>query len=183
MVQKWTMYIEVSCQPKPGQVVIYYLLHNQSMNHVLQNRREVSRRTTNNEAYYIALVEGLKAAKEHGAKNIAVATNSMLICNQMNGEYKFRKDHLKLLHREAKNVVNQFQTFTINYQAEVKRMCTYIVSRVGAVATFDVQYVFSLKTLPKGVILENEYIFPWCGCFLLILVVISIMAWLYHNSY
>ena len=88
MVQKWTMCIEVSCQPNPGQAFIYYLFHNQETNHVLQNRREVSGKTSNNEAYYIVLVEGLKATKEHGAKNIAVVTNSMLICNQMNGEYK-----------------------------------------------------------------------------------------------
>ena len=177
------MYIEVSCQPNPGQVVIYYLLHNKATHHVLQNRRELSGRTTNNEAYYIALVEGLKATKEYGAKNIAVVTNSLLICNQMNGEYKVWKDHLKLLHREAKNVATQFHTFTINYQVEVKRMCIDIVSRAGAVATSDVQYVFPLKTLPKGVILENEYIFPWSGCFLLIRVVLPIMVWMYHNSY
>ena len=101
----------------------------------------------------------------------------------MNGEYKVRKYHLKLLHREAKNVANQFQTFTIDYYAEVKRMSTDIVSRAGAVATSDVQYVFPLKTLPKGIILENQYIFPWRGCFLLILVVLPIMAWMYHNSY
>ena len=55
-------------------------------------------------------------------------------------------------------------------------MCTYIVSRAGAVATSDVQDVFPLKTLPKGFILENEHIFPWRGCFLLIIVVLPIMA-------
>ena len=91
--------------------------------------------------------------------------------------------HLKLLHREAKNVANQCQTFNIDYQAEVNRMCTDIVSREGAVATSDVQDVFPLKTLPKGVILENQYIFPWRGCFLLILVVLPIMVGMYHNSY
>ena len=81
MVQKWTLCIEVSCHPNPSQVVITYLLHNQATNHVLQNKREVFGRTTNNEAYYIALVEGLKAAKIHGANNIAVVTNSNLISN------------------------------------------------------------------------------------------------------
>ena len=101
----------------------------------------------------------------------------------MNGEYKVPKDDLKLLHKEVKNVANQFQTFTIDYQDEVKRMCTDIVSFAGAVATSDVQDVFPLKTLPKGFILENQYIFPWHGCFLLILVVLPIMASLYHNSY
>ena len=101
----------------------------------------------------------------------------------MNGVYKVQKDNLKHLHRESKDIANRFHTFTIDYQAEVNRMCTDIVSREGAVATSDVQDFFPLKTLRKGVILENEYIFPWHGCFLLILVVLSIMAWLYHYSY
>ena len=92
MVQKWTMCIEVSCHPNPGQPVNYYLVHNQATNHVLKNRRQVSGRTTNNEAYYIVLVEGLKAAKEHGAKNIALVTDSILICNQMNGKYKVQEN-------------------------------------------------------------------------------------------
>ena len=83
MVQKWTMYIEVSCQPNPSQAVIYYLLHNKATHHVLQNRIELFGRTTNNEAYYIALVEGIKAAKEYGVKNIAVVTNLNLITNQI----------------------------------------------------------------------------------------------------
>ena len=81
MVQKWTLCIEVSCHPNPGQAVITYLFHNQATNHVLQNKIEVSGRTTNNEAHYVALVEGLKAAKKHGANNIAVVTNSDLIYN------------------------------------------------------------------------------------------------------
>jgi ribonuclease HI len=37
----------------------------------LQSKREVYGRTTNNEAYYIALVEGLKIAKKYGANDIA----------------------------------------------------------------------------------------------------------------
>ena len=89
MVQKWTLCIEVSCHPNPGQAVITYLLHNQALNDVLQNKRAVSGRTTNNEEYYIALVEGPKVEKEHGANNIAVVTNYELISNQMNGVYKF----------------------------------------------------------------------------------------------
>ena len=84
MVQKWTLCIEVSCHPNPGQAIITYLLQTQATNHVLQNKRAVSGRTTNNEEYYIALVEGPKVEKEHGANNIAVVTNSNLMSNQMN---------------------------------------------------------------------------------------------------
>jgi ribonuclease HI len=88
MVQKWALSIEVSCYPNLGQAVITYVLHNKALNHVLQSHRKVYGRTTNNEAYYIALVEELKTMKKHGANHIVVFTNSELICNQMKGIYQ-----------------------------------------------------------------------------------------------
>ena len=103
MVQKWTLCIEVSCHPNPGQAIITYLLQTQATNHVLQNKRAVSGRTTNNEEYYIALVEGPEVEKEHGANNIAVVTKYELISNQVNGVYEFRKDNLKSTYRSKKH--------------------------------------------------------------------------------
>ena len=79
MVQKWELSIEVSYYPNPGQAVITYVLHNKSLNDVLQSRSEVYGRTTKNEAYYIALVEGMKTTKKHGANDIFFFTNSELI--------------------------------------------------------------------------------------------------------
>ena len=114
MVQKWTLCVEVSCHPNPGQAIITYVIHNQALNHVLQNKKGVSGRTPNNETYYIVLVEGIKATKKHGANNIAVVTNYELVSNQVKGIYKVRKDNLKPLHREAKTIANQFHTFTID---------------------------------------------------------------------
>ena len=64
------------CYPNLGQVVIAYVLQNKALNHVLYNEIGVSRRTTNNEAYYIAVVEVLKEAKRHVANHVAVVTNS-----------------------------------------------------------------------------------------------------------
>ena len=63
MVQRWKLYIEVSCYPNLGQSIISYVLHNMALNHVLQTKREVRGKTTNNEAYYISLVEGIKKKK------------------------------------------------------------------------------------------------------------------------
>ena len=100
----------------------------------------------------------------------------------MNGVYKVWKDNLKHLHREAKNIANKLHTFTIYYQAEVKRMSTDLVPRAGEIVTGDVQDEFPSTSVPERVIHGNGSISPFCGCFLLILVVMSIMSWLYHNS-
>ena len=53
--------------------------------------RDVCGRTSNNESYYIFLIEGLKLAKNYGATDVAVFTNSELICNQMKGVYQVKK--------------------------------------------------------------------------------------------
>lgn len=50
-------------------------------NHLFHGKREVPGMMKNNEAYYIALVEGLKEAKQHYVNDIEVFTNSELICN------------------------------------------------------------------------------------------------------
>ena len=50
-------------------------------NHLFHGKREVPGMMTNNEAYYITLVEGLKEAKQHDVNDIEVFTNSELICN------------------------------------------------------------------------------------------------------
>ena len=53
MVEKWTLCIEVSCYPNPGKTMITYVLCNIATNKVLQRKRNVPRRTTNDsENYY-----------------------------------------------------------------------------------------------------------------------------------
>jgi ribonuclease HI len=180
MVQKWTLCIEVSCYPNPGQAIIAYVLHNMALNHVLQTKREVHGKTTNNEAYYIALVEGLKEAKKYGANDIVVFTNSELICNQMKGIYQVRKDNLKPLHREARIVASQFQCFTINYHAEIKRMSSDLVSRAVSIVGEGVKDDLVSPSMPTKVIDGHRYRSPMCGCFLLMIVVVSLVAWLFH---
>ena len=103
MVQKWHLCIEVSCFTYPGRAVIKFVIYNMATNHLFHGKREVPGMTTNNEAYYIALFEGLKEAKQHDVNDIEVFTNSTLICNQMKGIYWVRKDNLERLHKESIN--------------------------------------------------------------------------------
>ena len=91
----------MSCYPNPGQAIIEYVLRNNFLNDAFQRKREIRGRTTNNEAYYIVLIEGLKIAKMYSANDICVYTNSELLCNQMKGLYQVRKNNLISLHVEA----------------------------------------------------------------------------------
>ena len=119
MVEKWTLCIEVSCYPNPRQFMITYVLYNSPMNKALKRKGNVPGRKTNNEAYYIALIEGIGNSREYGSNVIVFFTIFELVCRQMKGMYQDKKENLKQLHKNNNNIVNQFQSFIISHCANV----------------------------------------------------------------
>ena len=87
--------IDVSCYPNPRKEVITYVLSNIVTRKVIQRKLNIPRRTTNNKAYYIGLIEGLGTTMEYGSNGIVFFTNSELVCNQMNGVYQVKRERLK----------------------------------------------------------------------------------------
>ena len=81
MVEKWKLCIEVSCHPNPEKAVITYVLSKIVTSKVVQRKLNISGRTTNKKAYYIALIEGLGIAREYGSNGIVFFTNYELVCN------------------------------------------------------------------------------------------------------
>lgn len=69
MVYKWTLCIDISCFPNPSQVV------QQGTKSCLQTKRYVYGRATNNESYYISLIEGTKLDNKYSENDIVVFTN------------------------------------------------------------------------------------------------------------
>ncbi len=55
---------------------------------------------TNNVAEYTGLLEGLKCAKRMGVNHLIVEGDSKLVVNQIDGVYKVKKSHLKLIYNE-----------------------------------------------------------------------------------
>ncbi len=64
--------------------------------------------TTNNEAEYRALIEGLKAVKDWKPDRLEVYLDSKLVVEQMNGGYKVKAPELLPLHKQAKELIAQF---------------------------------------------------------------------------
>ena len=98
------------------------------MNDAFQRKREIHGRTMDNEAYYIVLIERIKTTKMYNANDICVYTNSLLLCNQMKGIYQVRKRNLIPLHVEAKTIVAEFHSFTINHHSNINRMFVDLLS-------------------------------------------------------
>ena len=75
--------------------MITYVISNIVTSTVVQRKMNIPERTTNNEAYYIGLIEGLETTMEYGPNGIIVFTNFELVCNKMNGVYQVKKEWLK----------------------------------------------------------------------------------------
>ena len=70
---------------------------------------------TNNQAEYMALLEGLALAYNKGFKEIASFMDSELVVKQLNGFYKIKHPELKSLVSEVLKLKNQFSQITFKH--------------------------------------------------------------------
>ena len=76
--------------------------------------------TTNNEAEYRALIEGLKAVREWKPERLEVYLDSKLVVEQMNGAWKIKARELMPLNREARELVREFPDVRIAHVERAK---------------------------------------------------------------
>ncbi len=70
---------------------------------------------TNNQAEYVALIEGLKGSLKYGAKEVEVFADSELMVRQLNGEYRVKNQGLKPLYKEVVELLQKFNKYTISH--------------------------------------------------------------------
>jgi ribonuclease HI len=63
---------------------------------------------TNNEAEYLALIDGLKAVEAWKPDRLEIYLDSQLVVEQMRGAYRIKKPELQDLAKEAQSVVGRF---------------------------------------------------------------------------
>src|SRR5262249_6246128 len=76
--------------------------------------------TTNNVAEYRALIAGLEAAAPFGAARVRVRADSMLVVQQIRGEWKVRQSHLRPLYDEARSLLRAYQSVDIAHVPRAK---------------------------------------------------------------
>jgi ribonuclease HI len=82
---------------------------------VLAERSETIGDATNNVAEYRALLLGISVAKELGAKEAEFVGDSMLIVEQVRGNWKVKQEHLRPLHREAQKALGELGDWSIRH--------------------------------------------------------------------
>ena len=65
--------------------------------------------TTNNEAEYEALVVGLDLARATGATSVVIYCDSQVITNQINGDYEYKGERMKLYLNQVKRRLDDLQ--------------------------------------------------------------------------
>ena len=75
----------------------------------------VGENATNNHAEYAGLIFGLQQAVEFGIKRMIVEGDSLLVINQMTGQYKCKSSNLIELYEKAKELEKQFEELHFNH--------------------------------------------------------------------
>ena len=71
--------------------------------------------TTNNVAEYAGLLEALTVARDEGADELEIVSDSELLVKQMLGVYRVKHPNLIPLHKKARGMASFFRRFTIRH--------------------------------------------------------------------
>jgi ribonuclease HI len=99
----------------PGPAAIAAVASDASDGQVLAERSETIGEATNNVAEYRALLLGIELAKELGADEVEFVGDSMLIVEQVRGNWKVKQEHLRPLHTKARDALRDLGTWSIRH--------------------------------------------------------------------
>lgn len=102
------LYTDGGSRGNPGPSALGYVIYDLEEKVVKKGSKYLGI-TTNNQAEYQAVKEGLGSCLELGAHKVEVYMDSQLVANQMNGIYKIKNRDLWPIHQAIKQLVEQFK--------------------------------------------------------------------------
>lgn len=111
---KLTIYTDGGSRNNPGPSATGIVIKNDTGD-VLAAYGEYLGHQTNNYAEYMAIISGLKKARELGATEVACIADSKLVVEQLNGRWKVREPTLQKLFIQAWNELRQFKKATLTH--------------------------------------------------------------------
>jgi len=107
------IYIDGAARGNPGPAGIGIVITDDSGT-VLRNIDKFIGHATNNVAEYTALITGMEEARDLGAKELTINTDSELVAKQLGGEYKVKNPVLKNLYAEVNQLLSSFEQVKVN---------------------------------------------------------------------
>lgn len=109
-----SVYVDGSSQGNPGPAGIGVVACDEK-GQVITTRHLPLPSATNNEAEYRAVLEGLRLARQLGAEEVVVCSDSELVVRQLRGIYQVRSEKLKELWQEVQALMRQFRRCDIRH--------------------------------------------------------------------
>jgi probable phosphoglycerate mutase len=70
---------------------------------------------TNNVAEYTAVIRGLEKARDLGATDVLLRSDSQLLVNQLTGRYRVKSPHLQPLHSRVRELATGFDSIEFEH--------------------------------------------------------------------
>jgi len=113
-VSRITVNVDGGSRGNPGPAAIGVVLRNGDGS-VLEEVGETIGEATNNVAEYKALLRGIELAAAHGAGELELVGDSLLVVRQVEGRYKVKNAGLKALHEEVRRALGGFDSWSIRW--------------------------------------------------------------------
>lgn len=107
------VFIDGASSGNPGEAGIGYLIYKEE--NLIKKGSFYLGITTNNFAEYMALIFSLVEALNLKEESCYVYSDSKLLCEQINGNYKVKNKNLYPLYILSKHLISFFKQFRINY--------------------------------------------------------------------
>jgi len=126
-----TLYFDGLCEPvNPGGYCCYgYIIYDSNVE--IAKGYGFTGKGTNNIAEYTALIEALKKAKELGIQSLTIRGDSLLVINQLSGEWTVRSPNIFPLFKEARTLIREFKSILLEWVPREKNEKADSLSRLA----------------------------------------------------
>lgn len=106
---KLVIHVDGGARGNPGPAGLGVYIQDEEGNVLLRHSRYLGDDLTNNQAEYMAVVDGLVHAQALGADEVEMYMDSELVVKQLNHEYKVKNEELAKLFVRVWNMITSFK--------------------------------------------------------------------------
>jgi ribonuclease HI len=136
-MRRLVIYADGAARGNPGPAGIGVVIEDER-GRVLKEVSQFVGHKTNNQAEYMALIQGLEEAAEYQADAVQVRLDSELLVYQLEGEYKVKSPLLKPLRNQAQKLLARYKVVGIEHiERQYNRAADKLANRAIDAAPLD----------------------------------------------
>jgi ribonuclease HI len=136
-MRRLVIYADGAARGNPGPAGIGVVIEDER-GRVLKEVSQFIGQKTNNQAEYMALIQGLEAAAEYQANAVQVRLDSELLVHQLRGEYKVKSPLLKPLRNKVQKLLARYSVVGIEHiERQYNRAADRLANRAIDAAPLD----------------------------------------------